>query len=665
MRSASKGLTHNQLRLMGQAATGEAVLNLDDFSPAEILGLINELGMHQEELDAQNKQMRQTRRKLREARDKFASLYDCAPVGYCTLDAQDRIREANLTLCDMLGQSRKHLLGQTLAAFIPGECLPFYEKHRKSSLISVDKRTCEVAIGSGEARRYVQLDSQTTLDDRMKPQCQTVVTDITERKLLEAEARSLAKFPEENPNPVLRVDRSGSVLYANKPARDVLDECQGPDGTVARHLCGLAAEAMAAGKPLDSELALKGKDHLFSFCPIPEDGYVNIYARDITERKRKNEEALREAESLSRRAQQIAHLGHWRLDLVDNHLWWSDEVYRIFGLIPQEFPATYEAFLDTVHPDDRALVQTAYSSSLKEGHEGYLIDHRIIRKDDGSVRHVQEQCEHERDASGRVVQSIGTVLDITERKWAEARLIEMKDQAEAASQAKSKFLAMMSHELKTPMGQIMGLADLMLDAQPPEDREYLQGIRAAARKLFTLIQNILAFVDLDAIDLLANEDRFETASILAAVEQGVRNAAEAKGLSIRTELDPSLPRLLHGYPGLTLWVLNILADNAVKFTDHGEVVIGASAASPEKDGRIGVEFWVRDTGKGMDEAAMKILFQAFEQGEAVYTRRHGGIGLGLATAQRLAHLIGGHISAQSVLGEGSRFSIRMEVKGCA
>jgi PAS domain S-box-containing protein len=139
--------------------------------------------------------------------------------------------------------------------------------------------------------------------------------------------------------------------------------------------------------------------------------------RDITEQKR-TEEALRKSEEMMNRAQEIAHLGSWELDLLNNRLYWSDEVYRIFGLEPQEFGATYEAFLDAVHPNDRAAVDAAYSGSLRDGRDTYEIEHRVVRKSNGEVRIVYEKCEHIRDGSGKIIRSVGMVQDITDLKQA-------------------------------------------------------------------------------------------------------------------------------------------------------------------------------------------------------------------------------------------------------
>ncbi|MDM7999566.1 MAG: PAS domain S-box protein [Dehalococcoidia bacterium] len=145
------------------------------------------------------------------------------------------------------------------------------------------------------------------------------------------------------------------------------------------------------------------------------------------ERRVHAEATLRASEERLKRAQEIAHIGSWELDLLNGRLTWSDEIYRIFGLQPQEFPATYEAFLEVVHPDDRSMVDSAYSSSLREGRDTYEIEHRIVRRSDGGVRFIHEKCEHIRDESGRIVRSLGMAHDITERKMAEEALRETRD----------------------------------------------------------------------------------------------------------------------------------------------------------------------------------------------------------------------------------------------
>jgi PAS domain S-box-containing protein len=178
------------------------------------------------------------------------------------------------------------------------------------------------------------------------------------------------------------------------------------------------SEVMLKGESISFEWKGRYSNEVWEINVLPFEGGVIVSSRDVTKRK-KAEEALKENEKRLNRSQEIAHLGSWELDLVKNQLVWSDEVYRIFGLKPQEFGATYQAFLDSVHPDDRAAVDAAYSGSLRENKDTYEIEHRVLRKSTGEIRFVHEKCEHIRDASGKIVASVGMVHDITERRKAE------------------------------------------------------------------------------------------------------------------------------------------------------------------------------------------------------------------------------------------------------
>ena len=152
------------------------------------------------------------------------------------------------------------------------------------------------------------------------------------------------------------------------------------------------------------------------------------FVRDITQKEETKRELKRHKDLLAK-SQEIAHVGSWELDLTQNKLTWSDEVYRIFGLEPQEFAATYEAFLNMVHPDDRKAVSDIYEGSIKAGRDQYEIEHRIVRKKNGEIRYVHERCEHIRDNSGQVIKSTGMIQDITEQKQSEENFRKLFENA--------------------------------------------------------------------------------------------------------------------------------------------------------------------------------------------------------------------------------------------
>jgi PAS domain S-box-containing protein len=165
----------------------------------------------------------------------------------------------------------------------------------------------------------------------------------------------------------------------------------------------------------------------YTICFVVLIWRTSISANRMDRKRKASEEALRESEKRLQRAQEIAHLGSWELDIVNNQLNWSDEVYRIFGLVPGEFDATYDAFLDAIHPDDRTAVDAVYSGSLSEGIDAYEIEHRVVSKLTGEIRFVQEKCSHIRDESGKAIKSIGMIHDITEYKMSEMALRESEE----------------------------------------------------------------------------------------------------------------------------------------------------------------------------------------------------------------------------------------------
>jgi PAS domain S-box-containing protein len=270
-----------------------------------------------------------------------------------------------------------------------------------------------------------------------------VNVDITERKQAEAHINDLLSLNEKILNHssigILTYKVSGQCVFANEKIASIVGTSVAEllkqnfstiESWKKSGLYDLVQQAIATQAPATADIhhiSTFGKDlwmtvHCITFRSKSED-HVLLSISDITERKQV-EQALRESEQRLKRAQEIAHLGSWELDLIDNRLTWSDEVYRIFGLQPLEFGASYEAFLVTVHPEDRAAVDNAYSSSIREGRDTYQIEHRVVRHSNGEVRIVHEKCEHFRDQSGQIIRSIGMVHDITERKQAEQALQE-------------------------------------------------------------------------------------------------------------------------------------------------------------------------------------------------------------------------------------------------
>ena len=347
--------------------------------------------------------------------------------------------------------------------------------------------------------------------------------------------------------------------------------------------------------------------------------------------------------------------GQIGLAVIHPHTGWLEANQRLqflLGYTLEELKNTTTT--NITHPDDRDTDATLFEQMIAGKLDQYNLDKRLIHKD-GTIVHTNLSVSCIRGEKSRIELILVSILDITERKRMENDLIDARDRAEEATIAKGDFLANMSHEIRTPMNAIMGMTHLCLQTElSPKQQDYLNKAHASATSLLGLINDILDFSKIEAGKLDIELVDFSLDSVLDNVSTLISAKAQEKELEFLFQIAPDVPKFLIGDPLRLGQILINLANNAVKFTKEGEVVINIALKQKFVD-RVTLQFTVRDTGIGLFEEQIAKLFQSFSQADTSTTRRFGGTGLGLTISKRLVKMMNGEIWVESEPGKGSSF----------
>lgn len=392
---------------------------------------------------------------------------------------------------------------------------------------------------------------------------------------------------------------------------------------------------------------------------------------DITERKLA-EEKLKKNEANLLAAQRIAHVGSWEFDVQSQQLTWSQEKCRIFGLDPSEPEPTYPQLMEMIHPDDRPIFEQAVNQALASG-TSYEIVFRIKRPN-GQIRHIETKGESVFNDSKQIIQLFGTVVDITERKLAEEETLKALQRERELSEAKSRFIAMASHEFRTPLTTIQSSADLLQRYSerlaPEKQQEHFKRISSAVEEMNLMVQDVLLLSEAEAgklefnpapVDLVqlcwslvadlkmaGNHQNNITFNLSCDSTAPLNNTVSSEGSkekSTQYVLDEKLLR----------YTLKNLLSNALKYSPQGSPIRFELTCHQNQ-----VVFQIQDQGMGIPSEAIPRLFESFYRASNVGIIQ--GTGLGLAIAKQCIDLHAGQITVDSSVGTGTTFTVTLPFK---
>jgi len=383
--------------------------------------------------------------------------------------------------------------------------------------------------------------------------------------------------------------------------------------------------------------------------------YIYSVGHNVTDVK-KHEIALIEQQQKLSEAQAIGHMGHWHWRVGDDHIEWSDEIYRIFGVDKATFKPSLDNMNDMLHRRDLGRLLQAFQRAIIE-QNNYDMDFRIIRPD-GEICYVRCEGKCETDEKDEVTALFGIMQDITERMLYEREMREAKEAAERAYAAKTQFLANMSHELRTPLNAIIGFSEMMqrqLLGPIGTERylDYIAGIRESGEHLLDLISDILDMSKIEAGKYVLDLEGFKVVKLLRLAVHMMEGRARDAGIKITFETDNDVLQIIADRRALMQIILNLLS-NAVKFTEpDGSVRIECI----EREEYLSLK--IHDTGIGIPANKLKTITHPFEQAASHYTKRHEGTGLGLAITKDLVELHGGTLHIESTVGVGTTVTVRL------
>lgn len=624
---------------------------------------------------------------LRQAKELFKVLYNSTPAMLYSIDKEGEIINVSDYWLEVMGYDREEVLGKKLSCFVTTESLqysrevvwPVFMKNgscfnEEFQFIKKDREIITCLLSAIAERD----------DDGQLVGSLEVLVDITELKKKEVEIvntkRLLQDFLDNIPYPVMILDLQERITILNdacahlssKTKQEMIGQHHNeymPDTEFQKSIEEGNAYVLKNRQPINLQekmTLLSGETIFITTYKFPlynsteELSYIGIIINDITD-KVKREEELVEAQQASETSKQLLKSF---MDNATSAMFAKDEngIYIITNKKKEE----YEVLRKLARSNSELNSLDFYNSELSR-----IDDARVITKNapmtfydrllsnDGSGLYTETVKFPIYDKNNKLIGVGGITKDITDSVIREKELEEARQKAENAASSQERFLASMSHDMRTPLNGVVGMINLLEQTSlSAEQKEYMEAMKVSSYNLRVLINDILDVSKIQAGKLNIERVLFDLNEILVSVNNVFSHEASRKGVVFSIELPPDTPVMLEGDPSRLNQILNNLIGNALKFTAQGFVKLKLEHENLVDD-KVNIEFVIEDSGIGISEEGLDKLFQPFVQASSDTSRKFGGSGLGLSICMSLVELQQGEISVSSELNKGSifRFSI--------